>query len=183
MAPGKREEIIELIKTLGIKVSWLSKEIGLKEYTLEYLLYNSPKFDEDLYSRLIEIIENYQFELDFKDKTTDDTPDLFDDNAITGRIGERIRIFAKRKFGTSRKLAEMMNMSPQQLQQYISGKREPGTKILIKLLKLGCDLNWLLGSPELLENMIDYNPETDFRKYQKAFSEIQEIFRKYSLTK
>ncbi|MCX7781983.1 MAG: helix-turn-helix transcriptional regulator, partial [Negativicutes bacterium] len=83
-----------------------------------------------------------------------------------------------RKYGTLKKLAEAMNVSPQQLQQYISGKREPGSKILTRLLRLGCDINWLLGGKEALESYKIYKLESELRKLQQSISQINSVIQK-----
>lgn len=65
-------------------------------------------------------------------------------------IGDRLRIFAK-YIGTSKRLAEMLGMTPQSLNFYLKGKREPGANILKRLLDLGLNINWLLtGEGEML---------------------------------
>lgn len=104
--------------------------------------------------------------------------DLFNDEKLQFGLGERIRLFAKRKFGTLKKLADAMSISPQQLQQYISGKREPGSKVLIRLLKLGCDINWLLGGRESLESYKIFRLENELRKLQSSFQQITEVVQK-----
>lgn len=71
----------------------------------------------------------------------------------TDNIGENLIIFLKEKFGDSygqkRKWAESIEMSPQNLNQYLKNKRLPGAEILIKLAKIGCDLNLLLTGESL----------------------------------
>lgn len=61
-------------------------------------------------------------------------------------IGEKIRSFGLSKFNSLNEFAEAMGMKPPSLHQYLgsNAKREPGTGILIKLKKLGCDIDWLL---------------------------------------
>jgi transcriptional regulator with XRE-family HTH domain len=176
---NKQEEIKYLIHTLGIKHSYIAEKLGIKTRTFTYLLNDSPQFDDELYKQVKEIIETYQFELNlFDDEDLPENLDLFSDDKIQLGIGERIRLFAKRKYGTLKKLADSMEISPQQLQQYISGKREPGSKILIKLLRLGCDINWLLGGRESIESYKIYKLENELRKLQSSFSQISNIVHK-----
>jgi|GEM_PF-1569451 len=67
-------------------------------------------------------------------------------------IGERLRIFAN-YIGNLSKLATLINMSPSSLDAYLIGRSKPGTEILQRLLKLGCNINWLLsGEGEMLIN-------------------------------
>ncbi len=170
-----QEEIQFLISSHGIKLNWLADQLDLKIQTLSYLIYESPKLDDDLYVKIKESIEAYQYELSFYDNKQIESYDLFTDERIHIGMGDRIRIFAKRKYGTLKSLAEAMEISPQQLQQYISGNREPGSKILARLLRLGCDINWLLGGTEKAESYRVYKLENDLKKLQESFTKIISI--------
>ncbi|MBN1301075.1 MAG: helix-turn-helix transcriptional regulator [Melioribacteraceae bacterium] len=172
----KQEEIKFLLTTYGIKQSWVAEKIGIKNQTLTFLLNDIEKFDDELYGTIKELIDKYQYDLGFDDhdKTTEEL-ELFDENQLKKGIGNRIRIFAKRKYSTLKKLAEAMDISPQQLQQYISGNREPGSRILIKFMRLGCDINWLLGGSESIESYRIYKLENEIRKLQIALSQIESI--------
>jgi transcriptional regulator with XRE-family HTH domain len=175
---SKQEEIKYLIHTLGMKLSMISERLGMKVQTLSYLINDSPQFDDELYKQIKKIIDDYQFELNLFDGEVTEGPDLFSEDSLQVGIGERIRMFAKRKYGTLKKLAEAMQISPQQLQQYISGKREPGTRILAKLLRLGCDVNWLLGGKESLESYKIYKLESELRRLHSNFAQIAGIVQK-----
>ncbi|PKL83770.1 MAG: hypothetical protein CVV24_03375 [Ignavibacteriae bacterium HGW-Ignavibacteriae-3] len=174
----KQEEIKFLLHTLGIKLNMVAEKLDMKIQTLSYLLNESPQFDEELYHQIKKIIDDYQFELNLFEDSHPDNMDLFTDEKLQMGVGERLRFFAKRKYGTLKKLADAMQISPQQLQQYISAKREPGTRILIKLLRLGCDVNWLLGGKESVESYKIYKLENELRKYQNSFSQIAELTKK-----
>ena len=174
----KQEEIKYLVHTLGIKHNMIAEKLGIKVQTLTYLLNESPQFDDELYHQIKKIIDDYQFELNLFEGDYVDNLDLFTDDKLQLGIGERMRLFAKRKYGTLKKLAEAMKISPQQLQQYISAKREPGTRILVKLLKLGCDVNWLLGGKESIESYKIYKLETELRKLQSSFAQIADLTKK-----
>lgn len=171
----KREEIKILLQTHEIDTGWLANRLDLKSSTLRYLLNDSPAFDDELYNRIKEIVAAYQYELKLFDQEPTDNYNLFDDDKFQLGIGERIRIFAKRRYGTLKKLADAMDISPQQLQQYISGKREPGSKILAKLLRLGCDVNWLLGGSESVESYKIYKLESELKRLQNAVSTISKV--------
>lgn len=174
----KKEEVKSLINSLSIKKSWLAGKLGMKSHTLSFILNEDTKLDEHLYHKIIEAIDSYQYELNlFSEESTSDL-NLFDDEKLHLGIGERIRVFAKKKYGTLKKLADAMNISPQQLHQYISGKREPGSKILIKLLKLGCDINWLLGGAESIESYKIYKLESELRKLQDGFTQISNVIHR-----
>jgi len=135
--------------------------------------------DQDLYENIKDIIDSYQFDLGLTDEEETDNYNLFSDEKLSIGIGNRIRFFAKRKYGTLKSLAIAMNISPQQLQQYVSGKREPGSKILAKLLRLGCDINWLLGGSESVESYKIYKLEKNLRDLQTGYSEISDVLNKY----
>lgn len=60
-------------------------------------------------------------------------------------IGEKLRVWGTAKFGNIKLFAEALEMQPPSLQAYLNGSREPGTGILRRLQKLGCDIGWLLS--------------------------------------
>lgn len=64
-------------------------------------------------------------------------------------IGDRIREFGINAFGSLGGLASALNLSPQQLSNYIAERNLPGTPFLLKLAEHGCDLHWLLTEPIL----------------------------------
>lgn len=175
---SKQQELQQLIKSHGIKETWLSEKLGLKLSTFKFLLYESDKFDDDLYDQVKQAIEDYQYDLNLYTEEKAHDLDLFSDEVLRVGIGHRIRTFAKRKYGTLKRLAEGMQISPQQLQQYISGKREPGSRILLKLLRLGCDINWLLGGSESPESYKIYKLESELRKMHEGYSEIESIVKR-----
>lgn len=174
----KQEEIKYLLHTLGIRYNIVADKLGMKSQTLTFLLNESPQFDEELYKQIKQIVDEYQFELNLFDGGETENLDLFNDERMERGIGERLRWFAKQKFGTLKKLSDAMQISPQQLQQYISGKREPGSKILVKLLRLGCDVNWLLGGRESMESYKIYKLEHELRKLQSSFQQINTLVQK-----
>ncbi len=171
----KREEIKHRLNSLGISLQWLSDKLQLKLQQLTYLLENESTFDDELYFAINSAIESYQFELSFDLDNTNSDPNLFDEEKLKNGIGERIRIFAKRKYNTLKGLSVALDISPQQLQQYITNNREPGSKILIKFMKAGCDVNWLLGSSESIESYRIYKLESELRELQSKLSKISHI--------
>ena len=174
-----QEEIRFLIQSHGIKQNWLAKKLGIKPQTLSYVLNESAKFDDHLYKTIKDIVENNETELDmFNNGLGETNYDLFADEKLRIGIGGRIRHFAKHKYGTLKKLAEAMEISPQQLHQYISGKREPGSRILVKLLKLGCDINWLLSGSESMESFKIDKLERELNKLQGNINQISALVKK-----
>ena len=172
---SKLEEIKYLLHVNGIKYGWLAKELDMKVSTLKYLLEDADIIDDELYERIKELVDSYQFELDLFDEDPAENYDLFDEANFAVGVGARIRVFAKRRFGSYTKLAEALGMSPQHLQQYISGRREPGTKMLIRFLRVGCDINWLLGATERVESYRVYKLESEVKKLRNTISKISEI--------
>ncbi len=177
----KQEEIIFLLQTYGIKQSWLAEKLGMKVNTLRYFLKESPFLEDTLYERIKEIIDNYRLEIElFNAYTDDEEDDLFSEEKLTLNIGARIRIFARKRYSTLTELANALEMKPQQLHQYISGKREPGAKILYKFLKLGCDINWLLGGAESVDSYRIYKIENQLHLHQEALKKIRKIIDELS---
>lgn len=174
----KREEIKSLISNYSVNETWLAKQLGIKKDTFDFILNDSVQLDEEFYEKTKEILDDFQYELTFDETAQDDTLDLFVDTELIKGIGERIRQFARKKYGTLKRLADEMEISPQQLQQYISGKREPGSRILLKLQRLGCDVNWLLGGTDSSDSFRVYNLENEVRKYQKGIAEIDKILQR-----
>lgn len=172
---NKREEINHRLNSLNISLNWIATKLEIKSQTLSYLLESDDHFDDELYNSINEAIESYQFELDFSKDHLPIELNLFDEERFKDGIGERIRIFAKRKYSTLKALADAMDISPQQLQQYISSNREPGSRILIKFMKLGCDINWLLGGSESIETYRIYKLELEVRNLQSKLSKISKI--------
>lgn len=172
---NKRDEINHRLNSLNISLNWIANKLEIKSQTLSYLLDNDDHFDDELYNSINEAIESYQYELDFAKDNYPIELNLFDEDKLKNGIGERIRIFAKRKYNTLKAMADAMDISPQQLQQYISNNREPGSRILIKFMKLGCDINWLLGGSESLESYRIYKLELEIRTLQAKLSKIAKL--------
>ncbi len=100
-------------------------------------------------------------------------------------IGEKIRIFAEKKGFSLTLLAKSLDMKPQGLQVYLSGKSLPGSEILKKLQDLGCDINWLLSdddkpppeTPELLSKKIQ-ELEEENQRLRDSISQLALLFEK-----
>ena len=62
-------------------------------------------------------------------------------------VAQNLRMFGYKKFGTMKKFAEALDMNPSTLYSgYLNGRSLPGPQLLVKLIDLGCDINWLLTS-------------------------------------
>lgn len=67
------------------------------------------------------------------------------DEKLKIEIGQRLRDFAVKNFETIEAFAQAIDIPASSLRSiYFKGKSSPGAAILIKLLKLNCDINWLL---------------------------------------
>lgn len=66
-------------------------------------------------------------------------------------IGKRLKEFAKNKYGTVSAFAEACSMPQPQMSAYTSGAKSPSVDVLLRFLKAGCDINWLLsGEGEMI---------------------------------
>jgi len=61
---------------------------------------------------------------------------------------KKLKIFAKKKFGSVTALADAMGISQPSIAQYTSGKRGIGNKQIERLRDLGCDINWLMSEDD-----------------------------------
>lgn len=60
-------------------------------------------------------------------------------------VGKRLKEFGSSKFKNMKEFAEYLGFSPGTFQTtYLKGRSLPGAKIIGKLVKIGCDINWLL---------------------------------------
>ena len=64
-------------------------------------------------------------------------------NKTREEVGDRLREFATR-FGGPTALAREIDISPQAITEYLSGRRVPGNKMQARLRELGCDTAWLI---------------------------------------
>lgn len=63
---------------------------------------------------------------------------------IGQEIGLRLRQFGEREYGTMTEFARRLEITPQQLNAYLTGKRIPGNRMKRKLEALKCNMTWLL---------------------------------------
>lgn len=64
-------------------------------------------------------------------------------------VAQNLRLFGYKRFGTMKKYAEALDMNPSTLYSgYLNGRSLPGPVLLVKLMDLGCNINWLLTSRE-----------------------------------
>lgn len=73
-------------------------------------------------------------------------------------FGEKIRVFAKQKFGSLTALAANLEIDLPSLVRYTKGGAKPGVEFFAKMLTLGCDLNWLLDEQVRLNTVSEPSP-------------------------
>jgi hypothetical protein len=62
-------------------------------------------------------------------------------------VAQNLRLFGCKRFGTMKKFAEALDMNPSTLHSgYLNARSLPGPVLLVKLINLGCNINWLLTS-------------------------------------
>lgn len=75
-------------------------------------------------------------------------------------LSQKLRTFCESK-GSVRNVAEVLQITPQQLQKYVRGAQKPGADILAGLQRQGCNIDWLLD---------DEKPLGSFPKLQSPLS-------------
>ena len=105
-------------------------------------------------------------------------------------FGEKIKFFAKEKFGSLQELSTVLGTSPQNLSRYVNGSVEPTKVFFIKMKELGCDMNWLLGetdndmviaepTPQYLSNIKEIDVlKGKIRQIEEKLKELQDIINK-----
>ncbi|MFZ4621369.1 MAG: helix-turn-helix domain-containing protein [Bacteroidota bacterium] len=62
-------------------------------------------------------------------------------------VAQNLRLFGYKRYGTMKKFAEALDMNPSTLYSgYLNGRSLPGPVLIVKLIDLGCNINWLLTS-------------------------------------
>ena len=91
----------------------------------------------------------------------------------TSEIGKRLKSFGQERFGGAygwkRQFAEALGVSPQHLERYLSGASDPGKKMFLRLIHLGCDVHWLLtGARSEGESGISSEEEKILRELRRV---------------
>lgn len=81
-------------------------------------------------------------------------------------VAQNLRLFGYKRYGTMKKFAEALDMNPSTLYSgYLNGRSLPGPVLLVKLIDLGCNINWLLTNRETPfvtpSTDLSMKPETD----------------------
>lgn len=94
-------------------------------------------------------------------------------------VGERLRKFGENNFENLNVFARKLGIEPGNLHSaYLKGRSLPGADLLFKLLKLGCDIAWLLN-PDTIET--DLPKEHKYTKEQSKLIVKELENEKYEL--
>ncbi len=64
-------------------------------------------------------------------------------------VAQNLRLFGYRRYGSMKDFAEALDMNPSTLYSgYLNARSLPGPVLIVKLIDLGCDINWLLTGRE-----------------------------------
>lgn len=100
-------------------------------------------------------------------------------------LHERLKEFAK-QVGSAARLADLLDMSPQSLTKYTSGRSKPGFDIISKLYYLGCNIHWLVsGEGTMLRKNAPVITNIEEKKEELTIEERMERLEKavFALTK
>lgn len=82
--------------------------------------------------------------------------------APTPTIGDRIREFAERRYGSLNGFAQAIDMHPVQLSKYALNQSRPGAEILVRFQQAGMSIDWLLsGQSQWLRESLIMQPSGD----------------------
>lgn len=81
-------------------------------------------------------------------------------------VGKRLRQYGEKHYPSMKAFAEALNIHPVTLNNYLNGNSGLGPKIRHKLIKHGCDVNWLLYGDE--SNKIE-------KEQQEITSRLQQV--------
>jgi len=61
-------------------------------------------------------------------------------------VARKLRAFGEQHYGTMKDFAAALGMNPVTLHSgYLNSRSLPGPALLVKLMRLGCDIHWLLA--------------------------------------
>lgn len=87
-------------------------------------------------------------------------------------IANNLRLFGYKRYSSMKKFADALDMNPSTLYSgYLNGRSIPGPVLLVKLMKLGCDMHWLLTGENLPL------PGEDVREHIKKLEEENHFLR------
>ncbi|MCB0713804.1 MAG: helix-turn-helix transcriptional regulator [Ignavibacteriae bacterium] len=68
-------------------------------------------------------------------------------------IGGRLKIFAKKRYGSTRSLAEACDINETQLSRYVNNINEPSFAVLMKLKEAGLSIDWLMSGNGTMDDI------------------------------
>jgi transcriptional regulator with XRE-family HTH domain len=86
-------------------------------------------------------------------------------------IGNRLKYYAKDHYGSIRELVKTLDVNESQFSRYLSGTYIPNGEILVKLAKLGCDINWLLTG-EITDNLKIIQENKELREKLETIKKV-----------
>ncbi len=97
-------------------------------------------------------------------------------------IAERLKEFGQSKFGAEygwkKRFADALGVTTQHLDRYLSAASEPGNKMYIRLVQLGCDIHWLLtGKQSAVREQISGQEKELLKELQRAGIDTVEKMR------
>jgi transcriptional regulator with XRE-family HTH domain len=103
-------------------------------------------------------------------------------NAQMRTIGERMRLFALAKYSKIYDFADALDMGAPNVQAYMRGARRPGSSVLQKIKKLGCNLDWLLtGEGEMMQREAPVKqPDSDHLTGNRRELTLEEAQERYT---
>jgi transcriptional regulator with XRE-family HTH domain len=98
-------------------------------------------------------------------------------------MGQRLKNFGHREFETMPNFAKALEIRSSTLYNYINGQVLPGTRFLAKLIKLGCNIEWLVSDSQktdyiphefelqkdFVKNKLVVTTKADIRNSKKSF--------------
>lgn len=74
-------------------------------------------------------------------------------------FGSKLKYFAKNKYKKIKVFAEILGKDEGYLQKIFTGKLQPGKDFLVEVMKLGCDMEWLLNDSLGPEDFPGFHPK------------------------
>jgi transcriptional regulator with XRE-family HTH domain len=102
-------------------------------------------------------------------------------------LGSKLRTFAEKEYGSFKAFAQALGIKQPNLTAYLNNKNMPGGDMLMKLHKLGCDINWLLSETEEEMNLVKEpgaaygGEESDWEKIRRLEAEVKELRKKLGM--
>jgi transcriptional regulator with XRE-family HTH domain len=97
-------------------------------------------------------------------------------------LGDRIKAFAKARYGTQKALAEALGMPESQLSGYVKGVKAPASDVMERFRQAGMSIDWLLSGEGEMDAAPPPNPiGIDLRTIdRKAFKSLEALIKSVS---